>query len=75
MISVFYQVDVGKGEYAGSHFSTTFSKGFFLSVVKTWDCVVKKIDGLVPHYPKCLYKAYALRIVLHSAIEITSGNH
>ena len=26
-------------------------------------------DGWVQHYPKCLYKVYALRIVLHSPIE------
>ena len=32
---------VGKGENAGSPFPTMFSKGFFLRVVKSLDCVVK----------------------------------
>ena len=49
MISVFDKVRniVGKGENAGylqpafSPFSTLFSKGFILRVIKTWDCVVK----------------------------------
>ena len=27
-------------------------------------------DGWVQHYPKCLYKVYALRIVLHSPIDL-----
>ena len=29
-----------------------------------------QIDGWVQHYPKCLYKVKALRIVLHTSIEI-----
>ena len=33
---------VGKGENAGfQHFLTIFSKGFYLRVVKSWDCMVK----------------------------------
>ena len=32
---------VRKGENAGDPVPTMFSQGFFLRVVKTWDCVVK----------------------------------
>ena len=31
-----------------------------------------KINGWVQHYPKCLYKVKALKIVLHSPIEMFS---
>ena len=47
MISAFDRVEkiLGKGENAGHHhfssFHTMFLKGFFLTVVKSLDCVVK----------------------------------
>ena len=47
IISVFYRLEhiVGRGENAGlpafSPFPAMFSKGFFLRVVKSRDCVVK----------------------------------
>ena len=47
MISVFDRIEnnVGKGESAGYHhflpFHTMFSKGVFLGVIKSLDCVLK----------------------------------
>ena len=47
MISVFHRVEniVGKGENAGNQhfllFQSMFSKGFFLGVVRSRDCVVQ----------------------------------
>ena len=46
MISFFDRVDniVGKGESIGdltfSPIPTVFSKGYFIKVLKSWDCVV-----------------------------------
>ena len=35
---------------------------------------IQIIDGCVQHYPKCLHKVLALRIVLHSPIKLSSAN-
>ena len=34
----------------------------------------EEIDGWVQHYPKCLYKVYGLRIVLHLPIKMLVSN-
>ena len=53
MISIFDRVEniVRKGENAGYqhflHFSQCFQKGFFFSVVKKWDCVVKSYVNII----------------------------
>ena len=64
-----------------SRFPTVFSKDLYCRAGLVWERFMtssdlkhlhatKYTDGSVQHYPKCLYKVYALGIVLHSPIHM-----